>query len=94
VHLSGKATPFDHVRRTIVFVVNSLSEPKTDRDKSASEKTTNPLAPAQDSSASVPRVQGDRSSGRRVLMLITNPGGSQTEQHHEDLSVRSSEDQP
>ncbi len=34
LHLVGQATPLDHARRVIVFVVNSLSSPKTDWDKS------------------------------------------------------------
>lgn len=32
--LSGQPTPLDHVRRIVVFVVNSLSSPKNDWDKS------------------------------------------------------------
>jgi len=30
----GQPTPLDHVRRVIVFVVNSLSSPKTNWDES------------------------------------------------------------
>jgi NTE family protein len=33
LHESGVRTPFDNLRRIIVFVVNSLSEPPTDWDK-------------------------------------------------------------
>ena len=36
LHLAGQPTPLDHVRRIIVFVVNSLSLPKTEWDKSES----------------------------------------------------------
>ncbi len=34
LHGSGVATPLDHVKRVVVFVVNSLSSPPTDWDKS------------------------------------------------------------
>jgi NTE family protein len=34
LHAIGVPTPFDHVRRIIVFVVNSLSSPKTNWDES------------------------------------------------------------
>jgi NTE family protein len=34
LHSIGQPTPLDHVRRIIVFVVNSLSSPKTEWDKS------------------------------------------------------------
>jgi NTE family protein len=34
LHLIGQPTPLDHIRRVIVFVVNSLSSPKTEWDKS------------------------------------------------------------
>jgi NTE family protein len=35
LHLLGQSTPLDHVRRIIIFVVNSRSSPKTTWDKSA-----------------------------------------------------------
>jgi NTE family protein len=34
LHLIGQPTPLDHTRRIVVFVVNSLSSPKTEWDKS------------------------------------------------------------
>jgi len=34
LHLVGQPTPLDHIRRIIVFVVNSISSPKTQWDKS------------------------------------------------------------
>jgi NTE family protein len=34
LHLVGQRTPLDHVRRIVVFVVNSISTPKTAWDKS------------------------------------------------------------
>jgi NTE family protein len=34
LHLVGQRTPLDHVRRIVVFVVNSISSPKTQWDKS------------------------------------------------------------
>lgn len=40
LHLIGQPTPLDHVRRIIVFVVNSLSSPKTEWDKSESPPGT------------------------------------------------------
>ena len=40
LHLIGQPTPLDRVRRVIVFLVNSLSSPKTDWDKSESPPGT------------------------------------------------------
>jgi NTE family protein len=40
LHLVGQPTPLDHVRRIIVFVVNSISSPKTQWDKSESPPGT------------------------------------------------------
>ena len=40
LHLVGQPTPLDHVRRIIVFVVNSISTPKTQWDKSESPPGT------------------------------------------------------
>jgi NTE family protein len=40
LHLIGQPTPLDHIRRIIVFVVNSLSSPKTEWDKSESPPGT------------------------------------------------------
>lgn len=40
LHLIGQTTPLDHVRRVIVFLVNSLSSPKTNWDKSESPPGT------------------------------------------------------
>ena len=40
LHLIGQPTPLDHVRRIIVFVVNSVSSPKTEWDKSESPPGT------------------------------------------------------
>ena len=40
LHLIGQPTPLDHMRRVIVFLVNSLSSPKTDWDKSESPPGT------------------------------------------------------
>jgi NTE family protein len=40
LHLIGQPTPLDHLRRIIVFVVNSLSSPKTEWDKSESPPGT------------------------------------------------------
>jgi NTE family protein len=34
LHLAGERSPFDNVRRIIVFIVNSVSVPKTEWDKS------------------------------------------------------------
>jgi NTE family protein len=34
LHMSGRPTPLDHLRRIVVIVVNSLSSPPTDWDKS------------------------------------------------------------
>ena len=36
LHAIGQPTPLDHMRRIVVFVVNSLSSPKTEWDKSES----------------------------------------------------------
>lgn len=36
LHLVGQPTPLDHIRRIVVFVVNSISSPKTQWDKSES----------------------------------------------------------
>ena len=40
LHLVGQPTPLDHVRRIVVFVVNSISSPKTQWDKSESPPGT------------------------------------------------------
>ena len=40
LHLIGQPTPLDHIRRIIVFVVNSISSPKTQWDKSESPPGT------------------------------------------------------
>jgi NTE family protein len=40
LHLVGQPTPLDHLRRIIVVVVNSLSSPKTEWDKSESPPGT------------------------------------------------------
>jgi NTE family protein len=40
LHLVGVPTPIDHVRRIVVFVVNSISTPKTQWDKSESPPGT------------------------------------------------------
>ncbi|WP_455286784.1 patatin-like phospholipase family protein [Cupriavidus necator] len=40
LHLVGQPSPLDHIRRIIVFVVNSLSTPKTAWDKSESPPGT------------------------------------------------------
>jgi NTE family protein len=40
LHLIGQTTPLDHLRRIIVVVVNSLSSPKTEWDKSESPPGT------------------------------------------------------
>jgi NTE family protein len=40
LHLTGQPTPLDHTRRIIVFVVNSLSTPRTTWDKSESPPGT------------------------------------------------------
>ncbi|WP_455279685.1 patatin-like phospholipase family protein [Cupriavidus necator] len=40
LHLVGQPTPLDHTRRIVVFVVNSLSTPKTAWDKSESSPGT------------------------------------------------------
>jgi NTE family protein len=40
LHSVGQPTPFDHLRRIIVFVVNSMSSPKTEWDKSESPPGT------------------------------------------------------
>ncbi len=40
LHLIGQPTPLDHIRRSIVFVVNSISSPKTEWDKSDSPPGT------------------------------------------------------
>lgn len=40
LHSIGQPTPLDHVRRIIVFVVNSLSVPKTEWDKSEAGPAT------------------------------------------------------
>jgi len=40
LHLIGQPTPLDHLRRVVVFVVNSLSSPKTEWDKSESPPGT------------------------------------------------------
>jgi NTE family protein len=40
LHLIGVPTPLDHLRRIVVFVVNSMSSPKTEWDKSESPPGT------------------------------------------------------
>jgi NTE family protein len=40
LHLVGQPTPLDHIRRIIVVVVNSMSSPKTEWDKSESPPGT------------------------------------------------------
>jgi NTE family protein len=40
LHLIGQPTPLDHIRRIVVFVVNSMSSPKTQWDKSESPPGT------------------------------------------------------
>ena len=40
LHLIGQPTPLDHIRRIIVIVVNSISSPKTQWDKSESPPGT------------------------------------------------------
>jgi len=40
LHLVGQPTPLDHIRRIVVFVVNSMSSPKTQWDKSESPPGT------------------------------------------------------
>ncbi len=40
LHLIGQPTPLDNMRRLVVFVVNSLSSPKTEWDKSESPPGT------------------------------------------------------
>ena len=40
LHAAGQPTPFDHVHRIIVFVVNSLSSPETDWDQSENPPNT------------------------------------------------------
>jgi NTE family protein len=40
LHLIGQPTPLDHVRRIVVFVVNSISSPKTQWDRSESPPGT------------------------------------------------------
>jgi NTE family protein len=40
LHLIGQPTPLDHIRRIVVFVVNSISSPKTEWDKSESPPGT------------------------------------------------------
>lgn len=40
LHLIGQPTPLDHLRRIVVFVVNSMSSPKTEWDKSESPPGT------------------------------------------------------
>ena len=40
LHSIGQPTPLDHIRKIVVFVVNSLSSPKTDWDKSESPPGT------------------------------------------------------
>ncbi|MGZ3580484.1 MAG: hypothetical protein ACXWMH_06505 [Syntrophales bacterium] len=40
LHLIGQPTPLDYLRRVVVFVVNSLSSPKTEWDKSESPPGT------------------------------------------------------
>ena len=40
LHLIGQPTPLDHIRRIVVIVVNSLSSPKTEWDKSESPPGT------------------------------------------------------
>ncbi len=40
LHLVGQPTPLDHIRRIVVFVVNSMSSPKTEWDKSESPPGT------------------------------------------------------
>ncbi|MGT2433185.1 hypothetical protein ACU4HD_38500 [Cupriavidus basilensis] len=40
LHLIGQPSPLDHIRRIVVFVVNSLSTPKTAWDKSESPPGT------------------------------------------------------
>jgi NTE family protein len=40
LHLNGQPSPLDHTRRIVVFVVNSLSTPRTTWDKSESAPGT------------------------------------------------------
>jgi NTE family protein len=63
LHEAGQKTPLDHVRRIVVFVVNSLSEPATDWAKREEAPGTVPI---MIKAAGVPI---DRYSGEQVEQL-------------------------
>lgn len=63
LHEAGQKTPLDHVKRIVVFVVNSLSSPRNDWSKS--EDAPGPIAVLLKSSG----VPIDRYSGEQVEQL-------------------------
>ena len=63
LHEAGQPTPLDHVKRIVVFVVNSLSTPST--DWSRTEEAPGPIAVLLKSSG----VPIDRYSGEQVEQL-------------------------